>query len=149
MIIPFVLLGFPPRWCSNNPTSHRTHPDLITSTLICAADSNWRTMLMLGCRDTRGAGELALHETLPGQRLSASFNPQADPLGSGYHIIQSEIAIGAAGPIGKGFLKGTQARLNFLPEQSTDFIFAFRRGVRTRGAIVLLTLYASIIARGA
>ena len=58
------------------------------------------------------------------QRLVSFINPQADPLGSGYHIIQSEIAIGAGGPMGKGFLKGTQARLNFLPEQSTDFIFA-------------------------
>src|SRR5258707_4854678 len=84
------------------------------------------------------------------QRMVSFINPQADPLGSGYHIIQSEIAIGAGGPIGKGFLKGTQARLNFLPEQSTDFIFAvFAEEFGVAGAIVILALYATIIATGA
>ena len=84
------------------------------------------------------------------QRLVSFINPQADPLGSGYHIIQSEIAIGAGGPEGKGFLNGTQARLNFLPEQSTDFIFAvFAEEFGLAGALILLTLYASVIARGA
>src|SRR5258708_39397734 len=84
------------------------------------------------------------------QRLVSFINPQADPLGSGYHIIQSEIAIGAGGPFGKGFLKGTQARLNFLPEQSTDFIFAvFAEEFGLAGPLVLLTLYASVIARRA
>ncbi|MEM9469696.1 MAG: rod shape-determining protein RodA [Pseudomonadota bacterium] len=57
------------------------------------------------------------------QRVLTFLNPESDPLGSGYHIIQSKIAIGSGGIEGKGFLEGTQARLNFLPEKQTDFIF--------------------------
>ena len=51
------------------------------------------------------------------------FNPENDPLGSGYHIIQSQIAIGSGGTFGKGWMKGTQSHLDFLPEKHTDFIF--------------------------
>lgn len=58
------------------------------------------------------------------QRLITLINPESDPLGSGYHIIQSKIAIGSGGIIGKGWLQGSQSHLNFLPEHSTDFIFA-------------------------
>ena len=58
------------------------------------------------------------------QRLLTFFNPYADPLGTGYHIIQSEIAIGSGGFFGKGWLKGTQSHLDFLPEKKTDFIFS-------------------------
>ena len=57
------------------------------------------------------------------QRVLTFLNPESDPLGSGYHIIQSKIAIGSGGIEGKGFLEGTQSRLNFLPEKQTDFIF--------------------------
>ena len=83
------------------------------------------------------------------QRLVSFLDPQSDPLGAGYHIIQSEIAIGAGGAWGKGFLKGTQARLNFLPEQTTDFIFSvFAEEFGFAGSILLLALYAGLIARG-
>ena len=83
------------------------------------------------------------------QRLVSFINPESDPLGAGYHIIQSEIAIGAGGAWGKGFLKGTQARLNFLPEQTTDFIFSvFAEEFGFAGSILLIALYAGIIARG-
>ena len=58
------------------------------------------------------------------QRLITFFNPYQDPLGTGYHIIQSEIAIGSGGFFGKGWLKGTQSHLDFLPEKKTDFIFS-------------------------
>ncbi|MDQ6951792.1 MAG: rod shape-determining protein RodA [Mariprofundales bacterium] len=58
------------------------------------------------------------------RRVRTFLNPQADPLGAGYHVIQSIIAIGSGGILGKGFLHGTQARLHFLPEQHTDFIFS-------------------------
>ena len=58
------------------------------------------------------------------ERLQTFFNPYADPLGTGYHIIQSEIAIGSGGFFGKGWLKGTQSHLDFLPEKKTDFIFS-------------------------
>ena len=58
------------------------------------------------------------------QRLLTFFSPYEDPLGTGYHIIQSEIAIGSGGFFGKGWLKGTQSHLDFLPEKKTDFIFS-------------------------
>ena len=124
---------------------------LITITLIFVSGLNWRTMAVLAVAGMLAA-PLRWHYLKPyqRQRLVTFLNPQADPLGSGYHIIQSEIAIGAGGTFGKGFLNGTQARLNFLPEQHTDFIFAvFAEEFGLAGSIILLTLYASLIARGA
>jgi len=81
--------------------------------------------------------------------LVSFINPQSDPLGAGYHIIQSEIAIGSGGAWGKGMFKGTQARLNFLPEQTTDFIFAvYAEEFGFAGSMLLLGLYTILIARG-
>ncbi len=83
------------------------------------------------------------------QRVLTLLNPESDPLGSGYHIIQSKIAIGSGGLFGKGWLNGTQSQLDFLPERSTDFIYAvFAEEFGIMGAIVLLALYAFIILRG-
>ncbi|NOQ88367.1 MAG: rod shape-determining protein RodA, partial [Gammaproteobacteria bacterium] len=83
------------------------------------------------------------------QRVITLFNPESDPLGSGYHIIQSMIAIGSGGIYGKGWLNGTQSQLDFIPERTTDFIFAvFAEEFGIMGAIVLLSLYAFIIIRG-
>jgi rod shape determining protein RodA len=82
------------------------------------------------------------------QRVMTFLDPQSDPLGAGYHVIQSTIAIGSGGLMGKGFLEGTQARLHFLPEQHTDFIFsvlAEEGGFIAVG--ILLLLYALLIAR--
>ena len=124
---------------------------LITATLIFVGGLNWRTgaMLLLGAMLV---APLAWHYLKPYQRerLVSFLNPQSDPLGSGYHIIQSEIAIGSGGAWGKGLFKGTQARLNFLPEQTTDFVFAvFAEEFGFAGSIVLLGLYTALIARGA
>lgn len=83
------------------------------------------------------------------QRVLTLFDPESDPLGSGYHIIQSMIAIGSGGIYGKGWLNGTQSQLDFLPERTTDFIYAvFAEEFGIMGAIVLLSLYAFIIIRG-
>jgi rod shape determining protein RodA len=83
------------------------------------------------------------------QRVMTLFDPESDPLGSGYHIIQSMIAIGSGGIYGKGWLNGTQSQLDFIPERTTDFIFAvFAEEFGIMGAIVLLSLYAFIIIRG-
>lgn len=70
-----------------------------------------------------GAWHFLLHDYQK-QRVLTFLDPQSDPLGSGYHIIQSQIAIGSGGVFGKGYLNGSQAQLEFLPERSTDFIFA-------------------------
>ncbi len=83
------------------------------------------------------------------QRVLTLLDPESDPLGAGYHIIQSKIAIGSGGLYGKGWLNGTQSQLDFLPERSTDFIFAvFAEEFGMMGAVVLLSLYVFIIWRG-
>jgi rod shape determining protein RodA len=82
------------------------------------------------------------------RRISTFIDPQADPLGAGYHIIQSKIAIGSGMLQGKGFLHGTQNRLNFLPEQHTDFIFSvFAEEWGFMGACVLVCLYTALLLR--
>ena len=76
------------------------------------------------------------------ERVLTFIDPERDPLGSGYHILQSKIAIGSGGVAGKGFMQGTQAQLNFLPEKHTDFIFTmFSEEMGFVGAIALLALY--------
>ena len=81
-------------------------------------------------------------------RILTFFNPDRDPLGAGYQIIQSKIAIGSGGFFGKGFLKGTQSYLEFLPEKHTDFIFTlFSEEFGFLGSIMLLLLYILLIYR--
>lgn len=81
-------------------------------------------------------------------RVLTLLNPESDPLGAGYHIIQSKIAVGSGGLYGKGWLNGTQSHLDFLPERSTDFIFAvFGEEFGLFGAVVLILLYAFITGR--
>jgi len=83
------------------------------------------------------------------QRILTLIDPTSDPLGSGYHIIQASIAIGAGGVVGKGYLNGTQTHLEFIPERHTDFIFAvFSEEWGLLGNLVLLTLYLLLIGRG-
>lgn len=82
-------------------------------------------------------------------RVLMFLNPEIDPLGAGYHIIQSTIAIGSGGMYGKGWLNGTQSHLDFLPERKTDFIFpVFSEEFGFIGSLLLLAIYAAIIARG-
>ncbi|MEZ5828962.1 MAG: FtsW/RodA/SpoVE family cell cycle protein [Hyphomicrobiales bacterium] len=83
----------------------------------------------------------ALHD-YQRERVLTFIDPERDPLGSGYHILQSKIAIGSGGLTGKGFMQGTQAQLNFLPEKHTDFIFTmFAEEMGFIGAVALLALY--------
>ncbi|WNC69588.1 rod shape-determining protein RodA [Thalassotalea nanhaiensis] len=83
------------------------------------------------------------------QRVLTFLNPEQDPLGSGYHIIQSKIAIGSGGISGKGWLQGTQSQLEFLPERHTDFIFAvFSEEFGLIGVVGLLLIYLLIVMRG-
>lgn len=82
-------------------------------------------------------------------RVLTFLNPERDPLGTGYHIIQSKIAIGSGGIFGKGWLNGTQSNLHFLPEHSTDFIFAVAgEEFGFVGSVILIILYMLIIGRG-
>ncbi|MDH5300783.1 MAG: rod shape-determining protein RodA [Gammaproteobacteria bacterium] len=83
------------------------------------------------------------------QRVLTFLDPESDPLGTGYHIIQSKIAIGSGGAYGKGWLNGTQSQLDFLPERHTDFIFAvLAEEFGLIGVIVLLSIYLYIGSRG-
>lgn len=82
-------------------------------------------------------------------RVLTFLNPERDPLGSGYHIIQSKIAIGSGGLFGKGWCAGTQAQLNFLPERTTDFIFSvLGEEFGLLGAGLLFALYFAVLCRG-
>jgi rod shape determining protein RodA len=109
-------------------------PDLGTALLVAAAGG--MVILLAGLQlryilsavgllvpVAYGAWQFLLHD-YQRQRVLTFLDPQSDPLGSGYHIIQSQIAIGSGGVFGKGYLNGSQAQLEFLPERSTDFIFA-------------------------
>jgi rod shape determining protein RodA len=83
------------------------------------------------------------------KRVLTFLNPENDPLGAGYHIIQSQIAIGSGGVFGKGYMSGSQAQLEFLPERSTDFIFAvIGEEFGLLGLLLLLGLYLLVIGRG-
>jgi len=83
------------------------------------------------------------------QRVMMLIDPTSDPLGKGFHIIQSTIAVGSGGVFGKGWLKGTQSHLEFIPERTTDFIFAvFSEEFGLIGNSVLIFLYILLIARG-
>jgi rod shape determining protein RodA len=91
---------------------------------------------------------LVMHE-YQRKRILTLLNPESDPLGAGYHIIQSKIAIGSGGIFGKGWLNGTQGQLEFLPERHTDFIFAvIGEEFGLLGALALLSLYLFIVGRG-
>lgn len=134
-------------------------PDLGTAILIGLAGAAVIFLAGIGIRvlfTAAVAGLLALpgmwyfvmHEYQK-QRVLTLLDPESDPLGAGYHIIQSKIAIGSGGVFGKGWLNGSQGQLEFLPERSTDFIFAvIGEEFGFLGAILLLTLYLLIVARG-
>jgi rod shape determining protein RodA len=133
-------------------------PDLGTAGLVGTAGlfviffagMSWRVM---GGVAAAGAAALPLlwpflHD-YQRRRVLTLLDPSSDPLGAGYHIIQSTIAVGSGGLAGKGWLNGTQSHLEFIPERHTDFIFAvFSEEFGLIGNITLLVLYAILIARG-
>lgn len=133
-------------------------PDLGSSILVMAsgffviflAGLSWKILL---------AGSITAIAALPfaynmlhayqKQRILTLLDPTSDPLGAGYHIIQSTIAIGSGGLVGKGWLAGSQSRLEFIPERTTDFILAvFGEEFGLLGNLLLLSLYFIIIGRG-
>ena len=132
-------------------------PDLGTAALIAASGAllvlmaglSLRIVLLLLLLTVGGAfaGWHFLHD-YQRERVLTFLNPQTDPLGAGYHIIQSQIALGSGGVFGKGWMHGSQAQLQFLPERSTDFIFAVvGEEFGLIGLILLLALYLFIVAR--
>ena len=144
LLIPFALIA--------------KQPDLGTAILVGAAGFfviffaglPWKIMLgMLAAGVAAAPFVWSMMHDYQRRRVMTLIDPTADPLGSGYHIIQSTIAIGSGGPFGKGWLQGTQTHLDFLPERHTDFIFAVcseERGLIGNSLLVLL--YLLLIARG-
>jgi rod shape determining protein RodA len=133
-------------------------PDLGTSLLVAAGGVLVVLLAGLQLRYIVGLGAVVgaaipvvwanLHD-YQRQRVLTFLNPQEDPLGAGYHTIQSQIAIGSGGVFGKGYMNGSQAQLEFLPERSTDFIFAvIGEEWGLVGLAVLILLYLLVIARG-
>ena len=133
-------------------------PDLGTALLVVAAGGftillagvGWRTILAVTLAGA-AAVPVLWNFLLDYQRarVFTFLNPEQDPLGTGYNIIQSKIAIGSGGLFGKGWLQGTQANLEFLPERSTDFIFAvMSEEFGLLGAVSLLVLYLVLVGRG-
>ncbi|MDP2153562.1 MAG: rod shape-determining protein RodA [Methylotenera sp.] len=133
-------------------------PDLGTSLLIASsgfyvlflAGLSWRFLLVasVSLLALMPVFWTLLHD-YQRKRIEILFDPTQDPLGAGYHTIQAIIAIGSGGSAGKGWLNGTQTQLDFLPERTTDFIFAvFSEEFGFLGNMLLLTLFSLIIARG-
>jgi rod shape determining protein RodA len=132
-------------------------PDLGTAALIAVGGA--LVIVLAGLRVRVMAGLLALAAAAAWfgwsfmhdyqrKRVLTFLNPQTDPLGAGYHIIQSQIAIGSGGVFGKGWMNGSQAQLEFLPERSTDFIFAvIGEEFGLLGLLLLLMLYLFVVGR--
>ncbi len=139
--IPFVLIVF--------------QPDLGTAlvllivsfSIIVFVNVSWRSILIFVCFSLLSAPFLWLVlEDYQKRRIMTFLRPELDPLGAGYHVTQSKIAIGSGLFWGKGFLKGTQTRLNFLPQQHTDFLFSvLAEEWGFLGSAVLLLLYLFLI----
>jgi rod shape determining protein RodA len=148
-----------------------TQPDLGTSLLVAAAGFyviffaglSWKLIVPVALVGALALGSIvAFGDQLcqPGvdwygmreyqkHRVCTLLDPTSDPLGKGFHIIQSTIAIGSGGMLGKGWMNGTQTHLAFIPERHTDFIFAvLAEEFGLAGALVLLALYAALIVRG-
>src|SRR5690242_13944096 len=133
-------------------------PDLGTAALVAAAGFyviffagiSWKVLAWLA-----GLGIAALFplwgmlHDYQRRRVLTLLDPTTDPLGAGYHIIQSTIAVGSGGVTGKGWLNGTQTHLEFIPERHTDFIFAvFGEEFGLAGEALLIVLYLALITRG-
>ena len=144
LIVPFGLIA--------------KQPDLGTAILVGAAGFYviffaglpWKVMIGMVAAGAAAAPFVwtMLHD-YQRKRILTLIDPSTDPLGAGYHIIQSTIAIGSGGPFGKGWLQGTQTHLEFIPERHTDFIFAvFSEERGLVGNSILLILYLLLIVRG-
>jgi len=149
--VPFLMLGLPVLLILKQP-------DLGTAMLIffiggsmaLFAGIRRRTLALLGCLGglVAWAGWYKLHD-YQRERILTFLDPERDPLGAGYHIIQSKIAVGSGGFLGKGFMQGTQSQLSFLPERHTDFAFSvFAEEWGFTGSLVLIGCYLLLLLWG-
>ncbi len=133
-------------------------PDLGTAILVFAAGAfviffaglSWKLIVGLGAAGIAALPLLwMVMKDYQKQRVMTLIDPSSDPLGKGFHIIQSTIAVGSGGIWGKGWMQGTQTHLEFIPERTTDFIFAvYSEEFGLVGNVVLMLLYLGVLARG-
>ncbi|MFH1157872.1 MAG: rod shape-determining protein RodA [Pseudomonadota bacterium] len=151
LLAPMALVGLPAAFVMLQPDLGTAMTILMVATALffLAGVSTW----MFGVVIAGGVALLpvAWHffHDYQKKRVLVFLNPENDPLGAGYHITQSKIALGSGGITGKGFLQGSQSHLNFLPEKQTDFIFTlFTEEWGLVGGVSLMALFAMIIAYG-
>lgn len=149
LIVPLVMVGAPAALVLKQPDLGTALMLLASSGVVFFAAGVRLWMFALVAGAGLAAAPIAwqfLHD-YQRQRVLTFIDPSTDPLGSGYHILQSKIALGSGGVFGKGFLQGSQSHLNFLPEKQTDFIFTmFAEEMGLVGAVALVILYALILA---
>lgn len=150
LIIPALMIALPMGLIVKQP-------DLGTSLLLAAtgvaivflAGLSWKVIVGAGVLGGVAGGFFFQYglQDYQRRRIMTFINPEDDPMGAGYHILQSKIALGSGGMTGKGYMEGTQAHLNFLPEKQTDFIFTMLgEEFGFIGGLVVLGLYALILA---
>ncbi len=151
LIIPALILGVPALMIMKQPDLGTAMLVLfIGGTMALFAGVQRSAFLFVAASGLLAAigGWFLLHDYQKG-RILTFLNPERDPLGAGYHIIQSKIAVGSGGLNGLGFMKGTQSQLSFLPERHTDFAFSvFAEEWGLTGGLVLLAIYCLIVIWG-
>lgn len=151
LLIPFAMIGVPVALVVVQPdlgTSMMLIFIAGTMILFAGLKRSTATILSLVSVVAGSVGWFFLHDYQK-ERIRTFLDPERDPLGSGYHIIQSKIAVGSGGFFGQGFMEGTQSQLSFLPERHTDFAFSvFAEEWGFAGSLLLLLLYLFLIIWG-
>jgi len=151
LIPPLILVALPAALVLRQP-------DLGTTLLLVAGAGIvffvagvqwWKFALVIGTAIPSGFFAYQFLHEYQKKRILIFLNPESDPLGAGYHIMQSKIALGSGGVFGKGFVQGTQSHLNYLPEMRTDFIFSMlAEEFGMIGGLILFALYILLLAYG-
>ena len=151
LIIPLMIVALPAFFILRQPNLGTTTIMVVVGLVMCfLAGVKWRYFI-LGALAVASATPVLWHfmHSYQKRRVLTFLDPQQDPLGAGYNILQSMIAIGSGGLLGKGYLQGSQSQLNFLPEKHTDFIFTmFAEEFGFFGSITLLLLYMLLLGAG-
>lgn len=151
LVLPFICLGVPALLIMKQPDLGTAMIVIfigLSIALFAGVRAHTLAALALMAAAAAVSGWFLLREYQK-ERILTFLNPERDPLGSGYHIIQSKIAVGSGGFFGKGFMQGTQSQLSFLPERHTDFAFSvFAEEWGFAGSLVLLFLYLLVVIWG-
>jgi len=151
LIVPLLLLGAPVVLVVRQPDLGTAIMLSMTAAVIffLAGVRTWKFGLIIGATLAALPVAWSLLHGYQQKRILTFLDPESDPLGAGYHILQSKIALGSGGVFGKGFLRGTQSHLNFLPEKQTDFIFTMlAEEFGMAGGLILLGIYALVMIYG-